>query len=608
MTKLIRGIFCLALVMTLVFSVGYAEQTEVADIDYFVVGSLTQLSGGFFTDCWGNNTADVDVRAMLHGLSTVAMLPEGDYGIDPSVCEATYVDLPNGDRTYTFTINDNLVYSDGAPITARDYVFSALLVSCPQIVEIGGQNMDLSHLVGHSAYAAGEAEVFSGVRLLGERSFSLTILAANLPYFYELVMVSINPYPISVILPNCDVYDDGEGAYIAPIPETDGEFSAEVLALTLLDPETGYRTHPSVVSGPYTLVSYENNVARFKINENYIGNYEGMKPTIDNIEYRQIINEDIIPAIESGEFDIVNKISSAEVINAGLQLTETARATTYLRAGLSFLAFACENQPVSSLAVRQAVMSLVDIDTLCNEYLISFGLPVYGYYGFGQMMPVQVQEELYQFELYPFDIDAAREILIADGWTLNAEGLAYNAEVDTLRHKLVDGELLPLIITWVRPETSEIADYIQAMLEENTALVGMVIEPVPMLYEQLATYYYRQADRSEYDMFFLGTNFNLVFDPYPTFSTEAAFQGVYNTTAIADEALMATAKDLNKTEGGDVETYMTKWWTFQQAFVEALPLAPLYSNVYCDLYDPLLLDYNVNVNWSWASAILYAHY
>ena len=43
-----------------------AAQAE-AVYDELVVGVTTALSGGFFTDMWGNNTSDIDVRLLLHG-------------------------------------------------------------------------------------------------------------------------------------------------------------------------------------------------------------------------------------------------------------------------------------------------------------------------------------------------------------------------------------------------------------------------------------------------------------------------------------------------------------------------------------------------------------
>lgn len=67
------------------------------------------------------------------------------------------------------------------------------------------------------------------MRLIDERTFSVTVKAQYEPYFYELSYLSVYPYPIGVIAPGCEVLDDGEGAYIANIDETAVEpvFTAE---------------------------------------------------------------------------------------------------------------------------------------------------------------------------------------------------------------------------------------------------------------------------------------------------------------------------------------------------------------------------------------------
>ena len=69
---------------------------------------------------------------------------------------------------------------------------------------------------------------------------------------------------------------------------------------------------------------------------------------------------------------------------------------------------------------------------------------------------------------------------------------------------------------------------------------GLTVTEMP--YDEMSRCYYRQDDRSEYNLFFLASNFGLVFNPAPAVSADAAHQGVYNTTGIADAALEAAAK------------------------------------------------------------------
>ena len=119
-----------------------------------------------------------------------------------------------GDSEYTFTINNNLRFSDGSAVSAKDYVFSLLLEASPLIREIGGSNIKLEHLVGSNEYAEGKTPYFSGVRLLDHRRFSLTVSKDYIPYYYDLTFVHVLPYPARVLAPGCEVKDDGMGAYV----------------------------------------------------------------------------------------------------------------------------------------------------------------------------------------------------------------------------------------------------------------------------------------------------------------------------------------------------------------------------------------------------------
>ena len=111
----------------------FAAERDPDDIvydDHLTVGNTTEMRGDFFTEMWGNSTSDIDVRELLHGCDLVRWDGiNGMFTYNPAVvtrCSAT--ESPNGDRTFTFFLKDNLRYSDGSPITAWDYAFSHLLV------------------------------------------------------------------------------------------------------------------------------------------------------------------------------------------------------------------------------------------------------------------------------------------------------------------------------------------------------------------------------------------------------------------------------------------------------------------------------------------------
>lgn len=590
------------------------------------VGSVTKVAGQFSTDMFGNNTSDIDIRALLHGYSTVAYTDDASYTLDETVAQvdvATEDDF--GNKVYVFHVNDGLTYNDGTPITAKDYAFSVLLQSAPQMAELGASTSGYWHIQGYDQYASGERNYLSGVRLLDDMTFSLTIRANALPYYYELTYVNVTPYPISVIAPGCTVEDDGDGAYI------DGEFTAAVLEKTMLDPETGYCSHPMVTSGPYQLESYNGETGEvvLKANTRYVGNYAGQRPLIETVVLRETTNAQALAELADGTLDIVNKISDSQVIAEGVaQLSQgTLQASNYLRSGLGFLALACEQGPTSQENIRKAISYCLDQDAFVTAFTGTYGQPVYSWYGLGQWMASEyVSTAGEDLNTYEMNLDTATTLVERAGYVYNAEGDAFREGEDTVRYRLLRGtalneynaledpvveavqvgnkNLLPLEIKFARVENNRMCDLVVEQLVPNMEAIGFKVEVVDLNFEDMLAQYYREVPR-ECNMFALATNFTHVFDPIYTWDGEAQYQGYLNTTGIDSTRLARQAARLRGTTPGDTERYLQRWQQLMTIFNDELPAIPLYSNMYFDFYANRVQNYAANAHWSWSAAILY---
>ena len=252
-----------------------AARAEADGRGELIVGHPTVMKGDFFTEMFGNDTADIDVRALIHGYNLVSWdQNQGVYVFDPSV--VTNVSMASdaaGNHTYYMALADDLYYSDGTPITAWDYAFSMLLMMSPEIEEIGGKIYRAEHILGYDAYITKKTNTLIGVQVITDHQLAVTLDRQFLPYFFETGLLLCVPYPISVIAPGCRVYDDGMGVYIGNADRTIEEpiYTAELLKETILDPETGYNSHPSVVSGPYILTAFDGVTAHFEINPYFKG-------------------------------------------------------------------------------------------------------------------------------------------------------------------------------------------------------------------------------------------------------------------------------------------------------------------------------------------------
>ena len=602
---------------------------------HLTVANPTPMLGAFFTDLWTKGTSDIDIRKLIHGYDLVFWDEiDGVFRADPTVVSGIAVtENAAGDRSYTFVLQRDLCYSDGSPINAWDYAFSILFQISRQIDELGGVHSDKSCLVGFEQYTAGTAAWLSGVRVPDDYTIVFSVRADSLPFFYEFGRLSCEPMPIALVAPGVIVRDDGKGIYLAnkdpavflPV------YNTALLSETLLNSGFNYLT---VSAGPYTITDWDGITAEFERNPYYKGNAYGELPLIDRLTVTLAENSSMITELESGTFDIINKATDAEAITQGIALVGEgkARMASYPRTGLSFLSFLCERRTVSSRAVRQAIAWCMDRDAVTEDYTGKFGLRVDGFYGIGQWMyravsgslalPAEppesekdpalhmaykrMQEEWASFSLddlaaYTVDTDRAKALLDADGWVLNQNGV---------REKWVDGYITKLDLTLVYPEGNRIPEILEEHFVPYLEECGIHLTMIPLPTREIFLRYYgresREVDGRSIDMFYLGSNFDLLFDPTTYFEYNGNPYGPpqWLYTGYADSSLYNLACAMISTEPGKVVEYMREWIAFQKKFNEELPLLPVYSNVYFDFYRPDLEGYNIAERVTWSEAIL----
>ena len=416
-----------------------------------LVASPTPMEGNFFADLFGNCTSDRDVRALIHGYNLVNQdQNQSVYVLDPTVVtECMITEDEQGNRTYDLVLAEDLYYSDGTRITAWDYAFSLLLTMAPEMEKIGGKPRRSDHLLGSGPYIRycrarmegkqdselqGDevSKCLRGVSVPDDYRIRITLDHDFLPYFFEAGLLLCEPYPIRVLAPGCRVYDDGDGVYIGnEDPDTaEPVFTPELLAGTILDEETGYNSHPSVVSGPYRMVSFDGKTARFERNPyfkgawtredllyddtgtSYIAMLEDhirktvdshgnfiytLTPQIEKIVFtagdydirtdedgtRYIGKNSSIHMITEGKMHLVNKVANGMAIMDGHN-EPGIRSALYPRIGLSFLAFTCDRPAVHEQDVRTAIAWCMDREKLTEDYCGFTGIVVDGYYGMEQ--------------------------------------------------------------------------------------------------------------------------------------------------------------------------------------------------------------------------------
>ena len=568
-----------------------------------VIGSITQVINEFYDTGFSTSETNYNMYDLIHGgYDTVVFSKEGEFQYNDTVV-ASHEETENedGTKTYTVTINDGLVWSDGTPITAKDYVFAVLLENSDEMAGVDGYPCNTGYsYVGYDEWLDGSADAFAGVHLVDDMTFSLTVKAEELPYHFDITYATIRPRPLHVIAPECDVEDTENGATIT------GDFTTELLQETINNVDTGYRYNPKVTCGPYLFDNFDeaSQQATLKANPEFVGDYRGVKPSIETLVIKTVSSDTMMNELESGSVDLLYSCSGGDTINAGLDLVEEGKAadTTYMRNGYGKIQFDCSVFPTDSQNVRQAIAYCLDRNEFARQYTGGYGSVVHSFYGLAQWEYQDSVEWINEnLNTYEMNVDAAKELLEADGWNLNADGTPYSGT--GTRYKDVDGELKPLVITWCNSEGNPVSELLATMLPETMAEAGMELQATTTDFATLQNGILHAGD-TMYNMYNLATGFATANSPWYYFSSDEAWMGNYNTNWIADEELNDAVVPLKSIPYEDSEAWLEAWQNFIKVWNEKLPNVPLYSDEYYDFYSTRVQGWENTATWGWQNAVL----
>ena len=545
--------------------------SEKAD-NSIILGSSTELSGQFRVPAFGKSSpgsSDNDVANLVTGLETVSTTKEGGYEWNDTVVKAHEETInEDGSLTYTITIYDDLKLSDGSAVNAKNYLAAAMAGATPVYTEAASRESSYRTVKGwlgeYQLYTGPGSEagtkVFSGLRLLDDYTFSVTIPAEYANYFYKITYGGFSAEPVAAYLgEGVDIFDDGEGCYLSDefyAKDEEGKYiqAAAIRKLCTDTSAENYAAYPW--SGPYYVVSFDNtdSTATLKLNPYFKGNYEGATPHIETIIYRRAVSATQIEDFKAGGLDVIAAITGGADTDNALKLADESNGayvyTHYSRAGYGKLGFRADYGPAQFTSVRQAIALCMDRPRFAKDFTGGYGGVVNGPYYTGSWMYKAAVEQGMELDDYATSADDAIAVLVEDGWVYNADGTDYSGEgvrykaipADAINendknYKSVDGAyktefvngvyLMPLVINWYGTADNEFTDLLQTGFRQNAniAKAGMVVyntigDFAPMLdelYQQAAYGYYSGSPM--YCAFNFATGFN-----------SAAYDYAYNMT------------------------------------------------------------------------------
>lgn len=324
--------------------------------------------------------------------------------------------------TWTFTLDKNIHWSDGTPLTAEDFVFSFQLGADPK------HGWDFgwfySPIKNWDKAVRGEVPPTEIGIKQGSDPYTL-IITTEYPAPY-LPMMMLYSTPLS------------KKAYQKYGPYYNN------------DPKT------SVSCGPYILEEWtKDKQIVFRINKNYGGR---VKPYLEKI----IVTfgdpgTSAFKAYLAGEIDICGYSNSQIFTPADLEVIEKdPELSKQFHQGFGdfrtfYLGFDCYNPPFNNLKVRQAFAYAIDKESIVNTIIKKQGITAYGFLmpGFPGANPEGLKK------IYTYNPELAKKLLAEAGYP--------------------DGKGFPALDMWVRsdlasPTVVAAANAIGAMIKKNLGI------------------------------------------------------------------------------------------------------------------------------------------
>jgi ABC-type transport system substrate-binding protein len=348
---------------------------------YPYMGWKTFTTIDFFEAVYGRAEALSDL------LSDALVRLDKDFKVNPGA--ATEWSVDDSGLVWTFKLDPNLMWNDGTPVTADDYVATFRYGADP--AHAWDFNWYYSGTIKNWTQAvAGEVPVDQ----IGVRAVDVNTL--------EFMTETPTPYLPAMLV------------YSTPLQKAALEAHG---GLYNSDPAT------SVSSGPYKLVEWtKDQRVVYEINPDYKGT---------NIPYIQkliVTNigqpSQMLPAYQANEIDFVNDSSGGgslspadrEIIQNDPQLSEEFH-THYGDFRTFYFFFDDTKPPFNALKVRQAFAYALDRDAILNNIVKRQGIPAYSF-----LMPGFPDSNSEAFkDTYPLDIEKAKQLL-ADAGYPNGEG------------------------------------------------------------------------------------------------------------------------------------------------------------------------------------------
>ncbi|WP_373893485.1 oligopeptide ABC transporter substrate-binding protein [Virgibacillus sp. CBA3643] len=448
-------------------------------------------------------------------------------------------EVSDDNKTFTFTIRDNVNWHDGEPLKAEDWAYAHEVIGHP---DYDGVRYDSTfmNIEGMEDYHNGEADTISGIEVIDEKTLEITYIEAN----PSLLAGGIWSYA----LPK-HIFED--------IPVADMSASPEVRENPI---GIGAYKVDSIVPGESVTMT---------ANEDY---WQG-EPKLDGLTVQVVGPQTVVQALESGDVDMVHSFPADQYPDVAEELTNveflgiTDLAYTYIGFKLGdWDEDAGEVVPnpeakMADVELRRAMWYAVNNDEVGKQFYN--GLRWNATTLIPPSHPAYHDESI---EAPTYDPDMANQILDEAGYE--------DTDGDGMR-ETPEGE--ELVINFASMSGGDTAEPIANYYIQSWSQVGIDVQLLDGRLIEFNSFYDRlEADDPDIDIYQGAWGVASDVDPSGLWGREALFNYARYASEENDELLAEGASEASL----DMEHRQEVYSEWQELMVEEVPVFPtLYRSV-----------------------------
>ncbi|MBT1278501.1 ABC transporter substrate-binding protein [Thermoanaerobacter sp. CM-CNRG TB177] len=443
---------------------------------------------GVFNPLYAETSYDIYVNsAMFNSLLEVDF--DGTY--IPSLAKSWDIDKDN--NTITFHLRDDVKFSDGTPLTAKDVEFSYYVLADPTYD--GPIALSAAGIKGFKEYNEGNADKIEGIKVIDDHTIQIQL--------EKVLGTSLSDLNIPVIPQHYYGKDFAKG-------KLDGVKALEQQPLG---------------SGPYVFEKFvPGQEVRLVANENY---WKGA-PKIKHLIFKTTTEETAVQMLQTGETDYETSNITAKKDN--VELLESLGFVDYSLLptnGYGYIAFNHKLPKFQDVRVRKALAYGLNRQAIVDAV----------YPGLAEVRDVPQSKVSWAYPdekdiiHYDYNPEKAKQLLDEAGWKVGPDGYRYK-----------DGQ--KFTIHFLASSPNPVNDALVPMAVENYKELGIEFVAEPLDFNAII----EKVNKGDFEMYFMARGLTPEPDPYTTFFSKGSQNKIGYANPKVDELILKGREetDINK--------------------------------------------------------------